>query len=238
MLLPCMCLMQLQLHSCSQHARMHAGWQASWPLLELSKHACRAMRHPSERTQHADVIRDILDAPHLQRRVRDAQAELGPDGLCILLGFCADGVMAYRGNHAKEFSMLAEAVYVLSFPPHLRARQDHSLLLSIVPGGKEPKDAQPYLKVLADELLYLWEVPQMMWDSDRCTWSCEQTTKSIEWHALWHAAAAPAAQTAAALQAVQPGPGDVPLHRTAAALACMPVGSADAGTLGKANQCL
>ena len=125
------------------------------------------MRYPQTRVQHPDTIRDVLDSPLLQARVERVQAELGPSGLVIMLGLCSDGAQSNRGKQAKPFSLLCTAMYVVNLPPHLRTQPANSLMVGIVPGGKEPKDMQPYLQIIADELLWLWEAGVTMWDAGR-----------------------------------------------------------------------
>ena len=114
-------------------------------------------------------MKDVHDAPiwqHLQEdptMCRPSQLETIKLGLAI----CGDGVQPFKGKQAKSHSMFCIALSVLNLPPWLRDSLRGSLLAMVVPGPHEPKDCQPYLDILTDELLMLYEVGMRVWDSAR-----------------------------------------------------------------------
>ena len=74
----------------------------------------------------------------------------------IALVLCTDGVNPF--SHLRvSYSMRPIMLTLLNLPRHMRHGFNNILLVGIVPGNgrKEPKDINPYLEIVVDELLQL-----------------------------------------------------------------------------------
>lgn len=139
---------------------------------------CRALRWPEEREQQAGaegIVEDIHDSELWARFLADnvLNNNIHPDGaglpvLRIALALCGDGVEANRGKQAKANTVTCLACCILNLPPWLRSKLPCSLLCTCLPGPGEPRDAQPYLDIPTDELVYMYEVGVVTWDASRC----------------------------------------------------------------------
>ena len=98
---------------------------------------------------------DIHDSPSWAKAY-SADGYFQGDYRGISLGFCTDGVDPF--NHTKvAYSMWPIMMTLLNLPREKRNLFENILLLGIIPGNgtKEPKDLNPYLDVVVDELLEL-----------------------------------------------------------------------------------
>lgn len=102
-----------------------------------------------------DVMYDIHHSPawvnaYLPNRVFQG------DHRGIALALCTDGVNPF--SHLRvSYSMWPIMLTLLNLPRHMRHDFNNILLVGIVPGNgrKEPKDINPYLEIVVDELLQL-----------------------------------------------------------------------------------
>ena len=100
-----------------------------------------------------------MSRPHWERQ----ELEILP----VAIAICGDGFQPSKGKHQKDHSMFCLAVSALNLPPWMRTTVSGSLLNMIIPGPREPKDAQPFLDIPLDELLLLYEVGVPTWDAHR-----------------------------------------------------------------------
>lgn len=127
------------------------------------------MKWPETREREDDVMKDIHDSPvwqtflEIETLNRPHDLEVVKIGLAI----CGDGVQPFKGKQAKPHSLFCIALSVLNLPPWIRNTLKASQLTMVIPGPSEPKDCQPYLDILTDELLFLYEVGVKVWDASR-----------------------------------------------------------------------
>jgi hypothetical protein len=76
-------------------------------------------------------------------------------GRNIVIQVNGDGFQPFDGI---QHSMTPFVLMILNLPENLRHKSEYLLLAGLVPGPKEPKDWNTYLKMLVDELKRLWEV--------------------------------------------------------------------------------
>ena len=74
----------------------------------------------------------------------------------ISLAVCTDGVNPFSHAHVK-YSMWPIMITILNLPRHIRNSFGSVVLVGIIPGNGnlEPKNLDPYLQVVADELSQL-----------------------------------------------------------------------------------
>lgn len=74
----------------------------------------------------------------------------------LLFGFCTDGVNPFSHNRVN-YSMWPMMLTLFDLPRELRSSFNSIFLLGIIPGNGsfEPKNVDPYMEVLVDELLKL-----------------------------------------------------------------------------------
>ena len=98
---------------------------------------------------------DIHHSPMWNEAYRDVGVFKG-DLRGIALGICADGVNPF--SHLRTtYSMCSLVLPLLNLPRKIRHNFVNLLLVGIVPGNgrQEAKSIQPYLEILADELIAL-----------------------------------------------------------------------------------
>ena len=81
---------------------------------------------------------------------KNGSFEGDPRGLSI--AFCTDGMNPFA-KEGLSYSMWPITLTILNLPRHIRNLAGSILLTGIIPGRSEPKSLDPYLEVLADELL-------------------------------------------------------------------------------------
>lgn len=116
----------------------------------------RLLQWPDERTKLPDTLSDIFDGAHWGDYAL-GDTKLCPDGAHLgrnlTFMISGDGVSLYkRGN----YSMWPLALACGKLPGHLRMTLPSTWVSCIIPAqGKhkgEPKDFQPFLDIVADEL--------------------------------------------------------------------------------------
>lgn len=101
------------------------------------------------------------------------------DSRGLSLGICTDGLNPFSKERAT-YSMWPIVISVLNFPRHLRNRPGSLLLSGIIPGRSEPKNTDPYLELIVEELSEL--NGSKCWDSYQNEEFCLQA--SIQLHIL------------------------------------------------------
>lgn len=129
------------------------------------------MRFPWDRKDIPESLRDVYDTPLWQRDFlqdpKMTEQREGLETLPVALLICGDGVQPFKGKQQKGNSLFCLAVSTYNLPPWMREKVGGVLLNQILPGPGEPKDAQPYLDILTDEILYLYEVGIVVYDAHR-----------------------------------------------------------------------
>ena len=149
---------------------LQAQWQsileAAYENLVCSM-TCRALDWPLTRNQEEGMLKDIHDAPVWQTLLDDPTANRPHQLETTVLGLavCGDGVQPFKGKQAKSHSMFCIALSVLNLPPWIRNTLRATLLAMVVPGPSEPKDCQPFLDILTDELHMLYEIGMRVWNA-------------------------------------------------------------------------
>ena len=89
------------------------------------------------------------------------------DKRALSIGFCTDGVNPFAKEKAS-YSMWPIVLFPLNFPAHIRKLSSSMMLVGIIPGPKEVKCIDPYLKIVADDIASLNGIK--MYDAyDDCT---------------------------------------------------------------------
>jgi hypothetical protein len=76
------------------------------------------------------------------------------NGRNIVLSMCADGFQPW--TDVQNYSITPFMLMVLNFPENLRHKFQYMHMAGVVPGPRKPKDLQPYLRIVVDELLELY----------------------------------------------------------------------------------
>ena len=76
----------------------------------------------------------------------------GGDAHGISLGICADGLNPFS-KERTTYSMWPLVLSILNLPRHLRNLAGSLLLSGIIPGRSEPRNTDPYLELIVDELV-------------------------------------------------------------------------------------
>jgi len=100
----------------------------------------------------SESMYDIHDSPAWKQAYSETGMFKG-DKRGISLALCTDGVNPFSHSRVK-YSMWPIMMTILNLPRHLRSLFGSILLLGIIPGNgkQEPKNLDPYLEVVADEL--------------------------------------------------------------------------------------
>ena len=78
------------------------------------------------------------------------------DGRGLSLALCTDGTNPYS-KEKNAYSMWPIMVSFLNLPSNLRRIAGFLQLVGIIPGRSEPKNTDPYMQVLVDDLKeYEW----------------------------------------------------------------------------------
>ena len=72
----------------------------------------------------------------------------------VSFALCADGTNPFS-KEKYSYSMWPLVLSILNLPSHLRRLPEFLQLIGIIPGKSEPKNIDPYLEILVDELLEL-----------------------------------------------------------------------------------
>ena len=77
-------------------------------------------------------------------------------GNCRALSFalCMDGLNPFA-QEKTAYSTCPMTLVVLNFPHHIRMRAGSMILTGLIPGPREPKQTDPYVEVLVDDVLSL-----------------------------------------------------------------------------------
>ena len=102
--------------------------------------------------QDDDCIYDIQQSPAW----KTTYSTVFKDSRGISLALCTDGVNPFAHNKVS-YSMWPIMLTLLNLPRNLRNRFSSILLVGIVPsnGGQEPRDLNPFLELLVEELLQI-----------------------------------------------------------------------------------
>ena len=109
--------------------------------------------HSSEHAHSHAGVQDI----HNTSTWKDWYSPTGifqEDSQGLALGLCADGTNPFS-KEKTSYSMWPIVLSILNFHSSLRRHSGHLQLVGIIPGRKEPKNTDPYLQILVDELHHL-----------------------------------------------------------------------------------
>jgi len=102
------------------------------------------------------IMRDIHDSPKWKEAFSTSGTFKG-DPRGVALSLCLDGLNPWSKNKSN-YSMWPIVLAQLNLPRNVRYHFANLLLLGIIPSqaqGKEPKNLDPFLEVLVDEILFL-----------------------------------------------------------------------------------
>ncbi|CAH1276909.1 Hypp9425, partial [Branchiostoma lanceolatum] len=102
-----------------------------------------------------DIVRDIHDSPGWHRQFEQGGLFEG-DPRHLLLQFCQDGMNPFD-MRKNAYSMSPQLIKIMNLPMTAREKLGFLLLVGLIHGPKEPKNMDPYLEPLVDELLLLLE---------------------------------------------------------------------------------
>ena len=78
----------------------------------------------------------------------------GGEHRALTFGLCMDGLNPYA-QEKTVYSTCPMSLVILNFPHHLRIKSGSLLLTGLIPGPKEPKETDPYVNVLVDDIMTL-----------------------------------------------------------------------------------
>ena len=76
------------------------------------------------------------------------------DARAISFALCADGLNPFAHEKTK-YSMCPLFLIPLNFPDHIRKKAGAMFLTGIIPGRKEPKNMDPYVDLIVDDIISL-----------------------------------------------------------------------------------
>ena len=100
-----------------------------------------------------NLVTDIHQTDVWKKRYSPS-GEFGGDARGLSLAVCADGTNPFS-KEKTTYSMCPIVVSLLNLPSHLRRLPGYLQLVGIIPGKSEPKNTDPYMDVLVDEILQL-----------------------------------------------------------------------------------
>lgn len=126
---------------------------------DVAPHARRPVR-PGYNPD-ASTWEDIVDTRGWHRTVT-LDAVLSACLLSFVLMLAVDGFPLF--DLKLGYSVTPILAVALNLPPHLRGKYANIFLLGIVPGPKKPKNLQPYLDIIVDDLKLAYGVGFKVWD--------------------------------------------------------------------------
>ena len=99
---------------------------------------------------HTNVVCDIHDSDEWKSLYAKDVFFVG-DVRGILFSLCTDGLNPFSKERC-QYCMWPIMLNILNFPSYIRSKAESIILLGIIPGRKEPKNLDPYLAVLVEEL--------------------------------------------------------------------------------------
>lgn len=104
-------------------------------------------------TSNGDLMYDIHDSP-TWKNAYDKQGVFHGDARGVALSLCTDGVNPFSQRRVS-YSMWPIMLTFLNLPHNIRTIFTNILVVGIIPGNgtKEAQSINPYLEVVADELL-------------------------------------------------------------------------------------
>ena len=96
------------------------------------------------------VIQDIHQSD-IWKSLYSADGQYHGDVRAVSFGLCTDGMNPFAKEKAS-YSMWPITLSILNIPNHMRTKFGSLLLVGIIPGCKEPKDLDPYLSLVVDEI--------------------------------------------------------------------------------------
>ncbi|XP_035688707.1 uncharacterized protein LOC118424238 [Branchiostoma floridae] len=102
-----------------------------------------------------DIVRDIHDSPGWNRQFQEGGLFEG-DPRHLLLQFCQDGMNPFD-MRKNTYSMTPQLVKIMNLPLTAREKLGFLLLVGMIHGPREPKNVNPYVEPIVDELLLLLE---------------------------------------------------------------------------------
>ena len=120
----------------------------------------------------ASVAKDIHDST-AWKHLYSATGPFKGDARYLSFAICADGMNPFS-KEKTTYSMWPITLSLLNFPPTIRTKFSSLFLIGIIPGKKEPKDLNPYLQLLTDELLDLPNHP--LYDAFKGEWFTPHAT--------------------------------------------------------------
>ena len=109
--------------------------------------------HSNTSQTSTQMVADIHQTDVWKKRY-SPRGEFGGDARSLSLAVCADGTNPFS-KEKTSYSMWPIVVSILNLPSHLRRLPGYLQLVGIIPGRSEPKNTDPYMDVLVDELLEL-----------------------------------------------------------------------------------
>lgn len=129
-----------------------------YAILHMLHCRCRWLRWPVKHAscRRSGELSDIYDGEHWHSSA-DTDKNISPDGSFtgkhLMFNLSGDGVAPFTHS---DHSMWPLALSCLNLPPWLRMTAPTMWLVCIAPGPGEPKDFQPILDIVADELNFLY----------------------------------------------------------------------------------
>ena len=109
--------------------------------------------HQNDLPQQPTFMCDIHDSPAWS----EWYGENGcykEDPRAITFSICLDGLNPFKKENSS-YSMCPILLSPLNFPPHIRKLSGAFFLAGIIPGPNEPRNTDPYLEIVVDEVLSL-----------------------------------------------------------------------------------
>ena len=98
-------------------------------------------------------VSDLHDTDVWKNRY-SAEGPFAGDSRGLSLAICADGTNPFS-KEKTSYSMWPILISILNLPSHLRRQPGYLQLVGIIPGRNEPKNTDPYIEILVEELQQL-----------------------------------------------------------------------------------
>ena len=96
------------------------------------------------------MIHDIHQSP-FWRDLYSLDGQFHGDLRAVSFGLCTDGMNPFV-KEKVQYSMLPIMLTILNLPNYIRIKHSSILLVGIIPGSKEPKNIDPYLELIIEEI--------------------------------------------------------------------------------------
>ena len=108
---------------------------------------------PNSSTLHSNVITDIHQS-EVWKSWYSSTGIFAGDSRNLSFAICLDGLNPFS-REKISYSVCPMFLTILNLPPHVRRLAGSIMLTGLIPGPREPKNTDPYVDVLVDDIMHL-----------------------------------------------------------------------------------